>query len=309
MNWLEVSYEATEENYEVVSHFFIQAGSKGVALEDSGVPHAEYGSEKAEVYRLNPDDYPSAGVVVKGYFAELPGVGETIAGLKAQLQGFAEGGMGAFLVSVLAEEDWSESWKSGYEPIQVSDRLVIKPSWFETTTDGSQIEIRLDPGMAFGSGTHETTRLSLQLLLQHVKADSYVVDVGCGSGVLSIAAAKLGAASVYGVDVDPMAVKRAEENAQLNACDIAFRTGDLMNGMDGLGWQPTIVVANLIAHLIVEMLPDVKKVLVDDGIFICSGIIAEEKEAMMHALETSGFEVLSVVEENGWLGIVVKRCV
>jgi len=304
MNWLEISYHGTEENYELISQIFIDAGSKGVLLEDSKTPYEIPEDRFGEIYRLNADDYPQDGVVVKGYLAALPQVEIMVDVVKTKLFNLAPEAAASFTVSTLAEEDWEHSWKAHYQPIHVTENLVIKPSWLELSNDQNTVEILLDPGMAFGSGTHETTRLCLQLLEQYITADSRVVDVGTGSGVLAIAASILGAQSVYGVDLDEMAVIRAKENVVLNGCDVLIETNNLMAGVNSLGWKPNLIVANILAPIIVGMLGDVKEVLVEGDIFICSGIIDNEKDMVIAALVEHGFEIGEVREETGWVAIV-----
>ena len=306
MNWLEISYHATEENYELVSQIFIDAGSKGVLLEDSKKPHEQYEDRFGEVYRLNPEDYPSSGVIVKGYLAVVPQVESLLDMVKTKLFELAPEAAHSFTVTTLAEEDWAESWKKYYEPIQISEKLEIKPSWLARSTD-DVVEILLDPGMAFGSGTHETTRLCLRLLEQYLSADSRVIDVGTGSGILAIAAAKLDAHSVYGVDLDKMAVLRAKENATLNGCDILIETNNLMDGVGTLNWQPNFIIANILAPIIIGMLADVSRVLVTNNIFICSGIITEEKDEVVANLLKHDFEIVEILEENGWVAIVSRK--
>ena len=213
----------------------------------------------------------------------------------------------SFTVTTLAEEDWDHSWKAHYQPIHVTENLVIKPSWLPRLNDDDVVEILLDPGMAFGSGTHETTRLCLQLLERYITDTSKVVDVGCGSGVLAIAAIKLGSESVYGVDLDEMAVIRARENAALNNHNILLEKNNLMDGVASLGWKPNLIVANILAQVIVGMLSDVDEVLDEGNVFICSGIIDNEKDMVVDALIEYGFEVIEICEENGWVAIVGKK--
>jgi len=306
MNWLEVSYHGNEENFELISQIFIDAGSKGVLLEDSKTPHEIPTDRFGEIYRLNADDYPKSGVVVKGYLAVVPQVEVLLDTVKTKLFELAPVSASSFTITTLAEEDWAESWKQHYEPIQISDTLVIKPSWLERSTD-DVVEILLDPGMAFGSGTHETTRLCLRLLEQYLSADSQVVDVGTGSGILAIAAAKLGAHHVYGVDLDEMAVVRAKENAILNGYDILIEANNLMDGVGTLNWQPNFIIANILASIIIGMLADVSNVLVSNDIFICSGIITEEKDEVVANLLKHNFEIVEIQEENGWVAIVSRK--
>ena len=307
MEWLELSYHATEENYEIVSQIFIDAGSRGVLLEDSKTPHELPEDRFGEVYRLTADDYPSEGVVVKGYLAIVPKVDVTVEAVKTKLFALAPEAAASFTITMLAEEDWEHGWKKHYKPIFVTESLMITPSWLERSNDENIVEILLDPGMAFGSGTHETTRLCLQLLEKYVSGDSRVVDVGTGSGVLAIAASKLGAQLVYGVDLDEMAVGRAKENVVLNGCDILLEVNNLMAGVKSLDWRPNLIVANILAEVIIGMIKDVKEVLMEGDVFICSGIVDNEEGRVVNALVEQGFRVALVFEENGWVGIVARR--
>ena len=307
MNWLEISFHADEDNYELVSQIFIDAGSKGVLLEDSQAPYEIPKDRFGEIYRLNIDDYPKNGVVVKGYLAIVPQVEVVVDTIKTKLFDLAPKALTSFTVVTLAEEDWAHSWKEHYQPIHVTESLVIKPSWLEKSNRNDIVEILLDPGMAFGSGTHETTRLCLQLLEQYITIDSRVVDVGTGSGVLAIAAVKLGAESVYGVDLDEMAVIRARENATFNDCDVLLEKNNLMDGVNLLGWKPNLIVANIIAQVIVGMSSSVGEMFDEGDVFICSGIIDNEKDMVIDAFVGHGFEVVEVREENGWVAIVGKK--
>jgi len=307
MEWLEISYQATEENYDKVSQIFIDAGSKGVLLEDSKTPFELPENLFGEIYRLNADDYPTEGVVVKGYLAVVPQVEVLVDVVKEKLFNISPEAAFSFTVTTIAEEDWEHGWKVDYKPIYISESLMIKPSWLGRSNDEGVVEIMLDPGMAFGSGTHATTRLCLQLLEKYIMDDSRVVDVGTGSGVLAIAVSKLGAQLVYGVDLDEMALIRAKENAQLNGCDILIEKSDLMAGVKSLDWRPNLIVANILAQAIVEMLEDVSEALSEGDVFICSGIIDDEQGRVVSALEEHGFKVVEICEENGWVAIAARR--
>jgi len=302
MNWLELSFHTTHEAYDLVSHIFIEAGSKGVLLEDSRTPFEEREDLFGEINRLNPDDYPKEGIVVKGYLAVTEEVEAQLEKVRTKLLNLDSQNAALLEVTTLDEEDWANSWKAHYHPIKISPTLYIKPSWLEVSPEPEVVEILMDPGMAFGSGTHETTRLCLKLL-ERFAAGAHVVDVGTGSGILAIAATKLGAKSVYAVDLDAMAVIRAKENAALNGVDITIEKNNLIDG--ALDRQPDVMVANILAPIIIAMLPDVKKVL--SGLFICSGIVSHEEQSVVDALVFHGFEVLEVQRENGWVAIVSQR--
>lgn len=299
MNWLELSFHTTHDAYDLVSNIFIEAGSKGVLLEDSRTAFEEREDLFGEINRLNPDDYPKEGIIVKGYLPVTEDIETQLGNVRTRLLNLDSGNTSLLEVTTLDEEDWANSWKAHYHPIAISERLTIKPSWLEKSSDPKAIEILMDPGMAFGSGTHETTRLCLQLLERYAK-EAHVVDVGTGSGILAIAAAKLGAKSVYGVDLDAMAVIRAKENAALNDVDIVIEKNNLIDGVGDR--KPDVMVANILAPIIIGMLSDVKQVL--SGTFICSGIVSHEEQDVLEALTQNGFEVVEVRRENGWVAIV-----
>lgn len=304
MNWLELSFHTTHEVFDLVSNIFIEAGSKGVLVEDSNTLTEAHEDQFGEIYRLNPDDYPKEGVIIKGYLAVTPDIEHQLEYVRTQLLNLNQSHQ-HLEIRQLDEEDWANSWKKHYQPIEVTDRLVIKPSWLEPTLDPTIVEILLDPGMAFGSGTHETTQLCLELIEEYVDNHQVVVDVGTGSGVLAIAASKLGAKSVYAVDLDAMAVIRAKENVDLNACqNIVVEKNNLIDGVIALKEKPTLMVANILAPIIIGMLADVRKVLMPGCPFICSGIVDHEKESVITALLEHGFTISEVREKNGWVAIV-----
>lgn len=301
MNWLELSFHTTHEACDLVSNIFIEAGSKGVLLEDSRTFFEARGENLfGEINRLDPADYPEEGIVVKGYLAVTEDIESQLGIVRTRLLNLDAGPFGSLEVATLDEEDWANSWKRDYHPIEISPYFWIKPSWLER--DPSKIEILMDPGMAFGSGTHETTRLCLKLLEKYVAKTSQVVDVGTGSGILAIAAKKLGAAFVYGVDLDAMAVTRARENAILNGCeDILIEKNDLLDGISAHKLAPNLMVANILAPIIIDMIPDVIRTL--KGAFICSGIVEHESQSVLDALLAHGFQIEEIVGENGWTAI------
>ncbi|HAX72864.1 MAG TPA: 50S ribosomal protein L11 methyltransferase [Firmicutes bacterium] len=310
MNWLELSFHTTHEAFDLVSNIFIEAGSKGVLVEDSNIVNEIHEDHFGEIYRLNPDDYPSEGVVIKGYLAVTTDIENQLEFVRTQLLNLKIEGVNHQLLEIktLDEEDWANSWKKHYSPIQITDNVWIKPSWYEPSTDPNIVEIMLDPGMAFGSGTHETTQLCLELICQYLKSGDVLVDVGTGSGILAIAGSKLGAELVYAVDLDQMAVERAKGNVAMNQCDnIILEKNNLIDGVIQLPKKPTIMVANILAPIIINMLDDVVKVLPKGQLFICSGIVEHEKDSVIKALEDHQFDLVEVKEKNGWVAIVAKQ--
>ena len=309
MNWLELSFHTTHEAFDLVSNIFIEAGSKGVLVEDSNTLTEAHDDHFGEIYRLNPDYFPAEGVIFKGYLAVTSDIDNLVEFVRSQLLNLKldHYDHNKLEVTMLDEEDWANSWKKHYTPIEITDKLVIKPCWLEPTTDPSVVEILLDPGMALGSGTHETTQLCLELIEEYVTSDEVVVDVGTGSGILAIAASKLGAKSGYAVDLDAMAVIRAKENIEMNHCEnILVEKNNLIDGVEALNESPTLMVANILAPIIINMLDDVEQVLPVGKTFICSGIVDHEKEAVLTALNTHHFTVVEVKEKNGWVAIVAN---
>ena len=214
-------------------------------------------------------------------------------------------GTGTIEQSCMAEEDWANNWKKYYKPFHIGHILVI-PSWLEAEAEPGDRVIRMDPGMAFGSGTHETTSMCVSLLEEVIRGGETVFDIGCGSGILGIAAAKLGAGRVYCTDLDAKAVHVAAENVRDN--DVADCTtvhlGNLMQIPDLAGVHPQVVVSNIIADVIIGFAPEVYEVLAENGSFIASGIIIERKQDVIDALSACGFKVLKVLEKGSWCAVL-----
>ncbi len=199
------------------------------------------------------------------------------------------------------QEDWETGWKAYYHPMTIGNRLAIVPSWEDFDTD--RIKITLDPGMAFGTGTHETTALCLSVLDDIVKGGERVLDIGTGSGILAIAALKLGASKAEGVDIDPMCVRTAGENAALNGVEDNFKVliGDLSDKASG---TYDIICANIVANAIKMLVPHVPALMKPDGIFMASGIIDTRKDEVVAAIEATGLRVAEVKEDNGWVALI-----
>ncbi len=213
---------------------------------------------------------------------------------------------------VVDDEAWRDKWKEHFKPTKVTERIVIKPTWEEyTPEEADEIVIEIDPGMAFGTGTHETTRLCMKLLekyMAQLDAKSIkVLDAGCGSGILAIAAALLGSENVIGVEIDPDAVNVAKTNVELNgvAYSVKVIEGDLMKGIgvNGKGYKADIVVANLMHNLIMGLAPSVRKHMETGGIFISSGILIEKRDVVAKAIEKGGFEIREITEDGEWCAI------
>lgn len=200
------------------------------------------------------------------------------------------------------EEDWLNNWKQYFHPIPIGEKLLIRPTWRDDYNAKGRVVLNLDPGLAFGTGTHETTRLCLQALEQRVTDTTKILDVGCGSGILAVAALLLGAKTAVGVDIDEMAVKTAQENAQLNNVSEKFTvlSGNLTDKVTG---KYNIVVANIVADAIIMLSKDIKEFMYDDSVYIMSGIIDTRLDDVLNAIEDD-FHVTEVLNDNGWYCLV-----
>lgn len=208
----------------------------------------------------------------------------------------------------VSEEDWADSWKKYYKPIKTGKRLVIVPVWEKYEPAPDEITVLMDPGMAFGTGTHETTRLCAALLEKYVKPGCSMLDVGCGSGILAICAAKLGAGKCFACDIDPVSVRIAAENAELNGTPaVVCRKSDLLSDVPEEDGGYDVCTANIVADVIIRLAPDIGKYLASDAVLIVSGIIVERRDEVVKSLNEHGFEVFDDVTENGWYCAAVRK--
>ena len=205
------------------------------------------------------------------------------------------------------EEDWAESWKRYYKPIPLG-KVTIVPAWEEYTAREGEVIIKMDPGMAFGTGTHETTRLVMKIMQDEIRGGERVLDVGTGSGILSICAVKLGAKSSNAYDIDPVAVKIARENALADGLDnITVGVSDLLRDVDTSCGKYDFCVANIVADIIIRMMPDISAYLTDDAPLILSGIISMRADEVRASIKENGFYVVREERENDWLAIMVRK--
>ncbi len=206
------------------------------------------------------------------------------------------------------EEDWATSWKAYYKPVHIGDKMVIVPMWETYDEQPGEVIVRMDPGMAFGTGTHETTRLVVSLLEKYTKEGCRVLDVGTGSGILAICASKLGAGECKAYDIDPVAVRVARENVKDNECEnITCDVSDLLYGVDLSGGQYDLVCANIVADIIIRMAPDIGKYMKDDAILLASGIITERSEEVVEAVKANGLKIKEQLTDNGWCALVIEK--
>ncbi|MDE6659062.1 MAG: 50S ribosomal protein L11 methyltransferase [Eubacterium sp.] len=204
-------------------------------------------------------------------------------------------------------EDWVNNWKQYFHAMPIGEKLLIRPLWEQEYDTNGRIVLNIEPGLAFGTGSHPTTKLCLETLEKYIDENSTVLDIGCGSGILSIASLLLGAKSAFGVDIDKLAVKTAIENAKENGFEAPVF--DAVNGnlSDKVSGKYSVVVANIVADIIMQLNKEVGEFLADDGIYITGGIIDIRKDEVIHSFEENGFEILANYEEKGWNVFVCKR--
>jgi ribosomal protein L11 methyltransferase len=307
-DWIEVTIITSSEAVEAVSAMLYNTGVKGVSILDplDLIFRRDHTTDWDYFDETIIDT--NTGVVVKGYYKEDEKFEGYLEEIKKGINNLPEFGLDKGLGTVNAakvnEEDWENNWKKYYKPIKVGEKIVIKPIWEEYNKNQDEIVVELDPGMAFGTGTHETTRMCIKALERHVKVDSTVFDIGTGSGILAIAAAKLGAKKTIGVDLDPVAVESAKQNVSYNDLNnIEILYGDLMEVVKG---KANIVIANIMADIIMFLTEGVRAFIAEGGYFISSGIILSKKDEVINKLTQCGFKIEEINIEGEWVCIVAK---
>jgi ribosomal protein L11 methyltransferase len=311
MKWSEISIHTTNEAIEPISNILHEAGASGVVIEDPSELSKEREQVFGEIYQLNPDDYPIDGVIVKAYLPVNSFLGETVDEIKEAINSLVtyniDIGHNKVTISEVNEEEWATAWKKYYNPVKISERFTIVPTWEEyERVSSDELIIELDPGMAFGTGTHPTTVMCIQALEKTVKKDDTVIDVGTGSGVLSIAAALLEASSVRAFDLDEVAVRQAHLNVKLNKVSqtVSVEQNNLLNEVSG---PADIIVANILAEIILRFVEDAFRLVKPGGHYITSGIIQPKKQEVKDALVKAGFEIEETLTMEDWVSFIAKR--
>jgi len=311
VNWSEIRVHTTNEAVEPITNIMHETGASGVVIEDPADLVKERDTFFGEVYELNPDEYPEEGVYIKAYLPVNSFLGETVDRIKRAINNLMlydiDLGRNEITLSEIDEEEWATAWKKYYKPLKISEKITIIPTWenYEpVSTD--EVIIELDPGMAFGTGAHPTTVLSIQAIEQYINKNDVVIDVGCGSGVLSIASALLGAKEVYAFDLDDVAVKSTKVNTELNKMEskVTLKQNNLLDHVD---MQSDIIVSNILAEIIVRFAADAWNNLKPNGLFITSGIIQAKKQMVKDELEKAGFDIVMLNEMEDWAVIVAKK--
>ncbi len=305
--WMEIVVVTSQEAKEAVADMLYCRGATGVIVEDTELPLDALDNE--DYARQLERDIPLEEVRITAYLPVGPCSVALVESLRLALATLVEcnlaPGRAEVTWSEVQEEDWATAWKAYFKPLRIGDRLVVKPSWEDVEAAPHEVIVEVDPGMAFGTGTHPTTVMCLVLLEKQNLAGCRVLDLGCGSGILSLAAAKLGASRVVAADLDPIAVTVAKENVRHNKLESVVEVveSSLFSRVQG---KFDVIVANLTAKIIREALPEVPSYLVAGGVLVASGIIKEKLPAVVSALTAHGLAVLEVVSEGEWVALVAK---
>jgi len=303
VRYLEVAIRCQREAADAVGNALAELTGGGYAVDDPmDIIQNRSSWEITDLVAGDP-----AWVVVKGWLADEGDVEGARIRLEERLASIRELGLGTIEPPAYAwvqEEDWANAWKAYFKPTRVGERLMIIPSWESYELQPQDLPLYLDPGMAFGTGTHPTTSLCLRKLEAVVQPGMRVLDVGTGSGILAIAAARLGAAPVVGIDIDPVAVRVAKENAERNGVTIDVRAGTLDQVETD---ECDLIIANIIASIIIDILPDVASRMKMGGKFLASGIIAEKKQAVADAMTATWLLPIEIREEGGWVAILATK--
>lgn len=311
MKWNEVKVETASEAVEAVANILMEAGASGVAIEDALDIENFQSDQYGEILNKEDFTYLKEEAIVMAYFPETIFLPEIVPFIKERVTKLPEYGLAIGKNSVTASEveesNWATAWKKYYHPVRITRMLTIVPSWENyQTNDPLEKIITLDPGMAFGTGTHPTTSLTLQALETVLRGGETVLDVGTGSGVLSIASKYLGAKDVYAYDLDEVAVRSAKENMDMNevAKDVHVAANDLLKGIE---IESDVIVANILADIILLMIPDAWRLLKQTGSLIVSGIIEDKKQMVIDAMEKQGFVVEQIFQQKDWYAIILKK--
>ena len=317
MKWNKLTIDTTTAAVEMIAYTLEEMGIEGVEIIDH-VPLSEEDRKTMYVDLLPDEIAPDDGTAkISFYVDEAENLDELVAKIKAELDNIAQFlpiGTGEITFDTTEEEDWINNWKQFFKPFRLDDNIVIKPTW-EVLEDQKEddLVIQIDPGTAFGTGSHETTKLCISQLKKYIKPHQTLLDVGCGSGILSIIGLKLGVEKTVGTDIDPNAIRATLENCEINDVteeEYTALQGNLLADDDfkaSLGSHCyDIVVANILADVIIPLSAIAGDFLKEDGIFITSGIINTKEEEVKEAMIANGFEILEITRMGDWVSITGK---
>ena len=311
MRWFELKIFTTHKAVDAVANMFYKLDVDGVVIEDPEdsmfLDSSNDDWDYRDIEELLPEDDRS---VVIGYVKQIESYESMMFFLTEEMMLIKNAGIdiGEYEIRIdeLEDKDWANEWKKYYKPFAIGKNIHIVPSWEEYKSNKDDVVITIDPSGAFGTGTHETTFTCLEAIEEYIDLGDYVFDIGCGSGILSIAAAKLGASKVKGVDFSEIACKTAIKNVETNEVTdkVEIIHGNLTDYIEG---KADILIANIVADIIIELCKDVRDYLNDSGYFITSGIINTKYEEVTQALGLNGFRIIKTIHKGEWYTIVSKQ--
>ena len=318
MDWLELKIDAAPAGLEPVSALLEDLGITGLVIDDEG--DFQDFLEHNHAYWDYVDDQlmqEKKGLCrITFYLEDSPDGYNTLAQVRMALsrvkQEHPEYGRLLLTMENMEDADWENNWKQFYKPMEIGDRLTVIPEWESTGVPEDRVALRLNPGLTFGTGSHATTRLCLQALEQHIHGGEKVLDLGCGSGILSIAALLLGAKDAFACDIDDKCVGVAYENAALNGVGkehYTVRAGDVLSDkrlQKEFGGDYDVIVANIVADVIIALAPQVGKLLKKGGIFLCSGIIDDRADEVKEQLIAAGWQIEETRSSEGWFSYLCR---
>ena len=322
MEWIEVFVATSQMGLEPVEGALYQCGLNGLMIHDEADfaeflenPNREWDYVADELVEEKQEQTTGITFFLRDNLYGREQLSQIKSALQSVKETEKELDLGSLEVTMknVAEEDWANNWKKYFKPFPVGDKIMIKPSWEELPAQTDKIILKIDPGHIFGTGTHETTQLCMELIEKYVKKDDMVLDIGCGSGILSIASLLLDAKEADAVDIDPNAIQIAYENSDRNDIDRSryhVKAGNILEDKElqasYSGKKYDLVAANIVADVIIALTKQVPDYIKDGGIFLCSGIITERKEDVLEALKAANFAVLDIKEKTSWVAIATR---
>ena len=322
MEWIEVFVATSQMGLEPVEGVLYQCGLNGLMIHDEADfaeflenPNREWDYVADELVEEKQEQTTGITFFLRDNLYGREQLSQIKSALQSVKETEKELDLGSLEVTMknVAEEDWANNWKKYFKPFPVGDKIMIKPSWEELPAQTDKIILKIDPGHIFGTGTHETTQLCMELIEKYVKKDDMVLDIGCGSGILSIASLLLDAKEADAVDIDPNAIQIAYENSDKNDIDRSryhVKAGNILEDKElqasYSGKKYDLVAANIVADVIIALTKQVPDYIKDGGIFLCSGIITERKEDVLEALKAANFAVLDIKEKTSWVAIATR---
>lgn len=322
MEWIEVFVATSKMGLEPVEGVLYQCGLNGLMIHDEADfaeflenPNREWDYVADELVEEKQEQTTGITFFLRDNLYGREQLSQIKSALQSVKETEKELDLGSLEVTMknVAEEDWANNWKKYFKPFPVGDKIMIKPSWEELPAQTDKIILKIDPGHIFGTGTHETTQLCMELIEKYVKKDDMVLDIGCGSGILSIASLLLDAKEADAVDIDPNAIQIAYENSDRNDIDRSryhVKAGNILEDKElqasYSGKKYDLVAANIVADVIIALTKQVPDYIKDGGVFLCSGIITERKEDVLEALKAANFAVLDIKEKTSWVAIATR---